>query len=197
MVDPANTDGPVVSANTLTPSPTPEIASEAEPKYLGTAIDQVFPPTTHISAIDNNDHEKDYSVEVAGFLLKVEEYVPRTLEHNGRAVFKFKEREAGGYWGTLVGSSQLRGSGSKEIYTVVSGPGGVCCTNYSIVNISSGRPKSIFHSEDFGGFRDPMEIFDAEGDGIYELMQFDSCFRYFMDDCGSCSPEPRAYDMVK
>ncbi|HVF31270.1 MAG TPA: hypothetical protein VNA22_09885 [Pyrinomonadaceae bacterium] len=38
-----------------------------------------------------------------------------------------------------------------------------------------------------------MEIFDGDSDGVYELVQFDSCFRYFMEDCGSCSPEPRAY----
>ena len=38
-----------------------------------------------------------------------------------------------------------------------------------------------------------MEIFDADGDGVYELAQFDSCLRYFLEDCGSCSPEPRAY----
>ena len=38
-----------------------------------------------------------------------------------------------------------------------------------------------------------MEIFDADNDGIYELVQFDSCLRYFRDDCGSCSPEPRVY----
>ncbi|HEV7644422.1 MAG TPA: hypothetical protein VGO50_10805 [Pyrinomonadaceae bacterium] len=37
-----------------------------------------------------------------------------------------------------------------------------------------------------------MEIFDADNDGIYELVQWDSAFRYFMDDCGSCSPTPRA-----
>lgn len=192
-VENAITDMPVALANTITPSPTPETALEAESKYLGTGIDQAFPSIAHISAIDDNGREKESSFEVAGYLVKVEDYVPRTLELDGRAVFKFKDREAGGYWGTLVGSSQLRGSGSSEIYTVVSGPGGVCCTNYSIVDISSERPKSIFHSEDFGGFREPMEIFDAEGDGIYELMQFDSCFRYFMDDCGSCSPAPRAY----
>jgi hypothetical protein len=51
----------------------------------------------------------------------------------------------------------------------------------------------IFHSEDFGDFRRPMEVFDADNDGIYELVQFDSCLRYFRDDCGSCSPEPRVY----
>ena len=27
------------------------------------------------------------------------------------------------------------------------------------------------------------EIFDEDGDGVYELVQFDSCLRYFKDDC--------------
>ena len=173
-------------------SPTPEVA-EAEPRYEGVTIDQIFPITGGVSAIDDDGRERTASFEVDGYVVKIEDYVPLRLEHDGKTVFKFKQRESDGYWATLVGRSHLLGPDSKQIFTVVSGPGGVCCTNYSIIDISTSIPREIYHSEDFGGFRDPMEVFDADGDGIYELVQFDSCFRYFRDDCGSCSPEPRAY----
>jgi hypothetical protein len=142
---------------------------------------------------DDDGTEKEAAFEAEGYVVKILHYVPRTLERNGQQVFKFKKREDGGYWATLIGSSRLLGPNSSQIFTAVSGPGGVCCTNYSIIDISSSDPRQIYHSEDFGDFRNPMEVFDADGDGIYELVQFDSCFRYFMDDCGSCSPQPRAY----
>ncbi|HMO79973.1 MAG TPA: hypothetical protein PKD24_04210 [Pyrinomonadaceae bacterium] len=183
----------VISAAKTLPTPVPETTLDSESEYKGVTIDQIFPITEQISAIDDDGRESYAKLEAGGHVLKIEDYVPRTLERNAEVIFKFKQREPGGYWATLAGTSHLLGPGSTQIYAVVSGPFGVCCTNYSIVDVSSGRPKSIFHSEDFGGFRNPMEIFDADGDGIYELVQFDSCFRYFMDDCGSCSPEPRAY----
>jgi hypothetical protein len=183
----------VISAAKTLSTPVPETASDAESEYKGVTIDQIFPITAQISAIDDDGLERNADLEARGYILKIKDYVPHILERNAEVIFKFKQRERGGYWATLTGTSQLLGPTSTQIYAVVSGPGGVCCTNYSIVDVSSDRPRSIYHSEDFGSFRDAMEIFDAEGDGIYELMQFDSCFRYFMDDCGSCSPEPRAY----
>ncbi len=186
-------DPDVISSTETVPTPVPEPTTNAESEYEGVAIDQMFPITAQISAIDEEGHESNADMKVGRYVVKIKEYVPRTLEREGVGIFTFKRRENEGYWATLAGTSQLLGPTSTQIYTVVSGPGGVCCTNYSIVDVSSGRPRSIYHSEDFGGFRNPMEIFDADGDGIYELMQFDSCFRYFMDDCGSCSPEPRAY----
>lgn len=97
------------------------------------------------------------------------------------------------YWSSLVGESHLLGANSNQIYIVATGPGAVCCTNYWIVDTTSTDPHLIFRSEDFGDFRGPIEIADDNKDGIYELAQFDSCMRYFRDDCGSCSPEPRAY----
>lgn len=171
----------------------PETPSEPDKEYPGKTIDEIFPITSNITSIDDNGRESDMTVDVEGLKVNIVDYVPRTLSHDGKIVFKFKKREPGGYWGTVVGSSHLRGVETTEIYVGVSGPRGVCCTNYSITDISNGRPKNMYHSEDFGNFRNPMEIFDGDGDGVYELMQFDSCFRYFMDDCGSCSPEPRAY----
>lgn len=191
-----DSNAPIATVPALAnPSRTATIAQpdEPSPDYPGKTIDDIFPITAHYSAIDDDGREKEMAVDVAGFSEVVRNYVPVDLRKNGRIEFRFKKREVEGYWGTLVGLAHLRGPNQSEIYTVVSGPGGVCCTNYSIVDISSSKPRSIFHSEDFGSFRNPMEIFDAEGDGVYELVQFDSCFRYFMDDCGSCSPEPRAY----
>lgn len=174
-----------IVASEPTPIPTPE--------YPGKSIDQIFPPHQIISGLHDKEDEKIKSLEIEGFTLKVSEFVPLSLEKNGLPVYKYDKRQREGYWGLITGVSHLRGSGAKEIYSIVSGPGGVCCTNYSIVDISDNKPRTIFHSEDFGSFRDQMEVFDTDGDGVYELMQWDSCFRYFMDDCGSCSPEPRVY----
>lgn len=172
-------------------SNTPEQPEES--KYPGTYLDEKFPIVSHISAIDGNGAEDIAELNVADYSVTVTNYIPRSLIKNGKDVYTFKKREDDAYLGTAVGTSSLAGKSAKEIYVAVLGPGGVCCTNYSIIDVSSPTPRSIFHSEDFGSFRDPMEIFDAEGDGVYEIVQFDSCFRYFMDDCGSCSPEPRAY----
>ncbi len=178
------------------PSSTPE-----EAKYPGLTIDQVFPIKEHFSSIDDSGPEAEMSADAAGYTVKIKEYVPRALQKNKTIVFTFKpRREREGYWATLVGVSHLTGADRTEIYTVVSGPGGVCCTNYSIIAVSGEIPTTIYHSEDFGSFRGPMEIFDADQDGVYELVQFDACMRYFLDDCGSCSPEPRVhfkYDRIR
>lgn len=198
LADRTRNDEVVISANNASPYPfdgenAPESQSDLAEEYLGKTIDQVFPIASSITSIDGNGRESDVTIDVENLKVNIVNYVPQTLTHDGKIVFKFREREPEGYWGTVVGTSRLRGAERKEIYVSVSGPGGVCCTNYSITDISDSRPNNIYHSEDFGSFRNGMEIFDADGDGVYELMQFDSCFRYFMDDCGSCSPEPRAY----
>lgn len=186
-------DQPPVPVLTLDGNAQPaSVETEQQSEYPGISIDQRFPILSHYSLIDENGREVELVIPVDGYVVKVKDYVPRTLDRNGKPILNFKNRQKDGYWGTLLGVSNLLGSNSKQIYIAVSGPGGVCCTNYSIVDISSETPRTIFHSEDFGGFRDAMEVFDAENDGVYELVQFDSAFRYFMDDCGSCSPEPRA-----
>jgi hypothetical protein len=167
-----------------------EATPPSEPEYAGITIDQIFPITSHISAIDEDGVENERDLGAEGLTVRITRYVPVTLRRSGRSVLHFKRRSAG-FWETGVGVSHLLGRERTELYVVASGPGAVCCTNYSIVDISSEKPRSVFHSEDFGTFRNPMEIFDADKDGVYELVQFDSCMRYFMDDCGSCSPEPR------
>lgn len=183
---------PVPSLAKSDPSPTPEPSPTVESRYPGVLIDEVFPVGYHISSMEHKEAPPE-TFEIGEYIVRSKYYVPLSLEKEGRTVFKFPSREAGGYWATLAGVSQLRGKDSKEIYFTVSGPGGVCCTNYTIVDITSSKPRTIYHSEDFGRFRRPMEVFDADNDGIYELVQFDSCLRYFRDDCGSCSPEPRVY----
>lgn len=174
--------------------PEPAPIAEPSPKYPGVVISDVFPVLESSSLLDDNGAETHQTISIAGFNLLVEKYVPISLSKDGSPTFKFKRfREPNGYWSFAAGISHLRGVKGKEIYTEIGGPGGVCCTNYSIIDISETRPRTIFNSEDFGNFRNEMEIFDFDRDGIYELMQWDSCMRYFRDDCGSCSPETRVY----
>lgn len=172
------------------PSPTP---NNPEPPYDGKTIDQIFPIVSDKSSLnDGEDSKGRFLIPVLGFNVEINHFAPRSLMRGNRELLKFKPTyNDDEYWTNLVGTAQLLGSRSNQIYIVYNGPGGVCCTNYLIVDVDQGSPRQIFRSEDFGSFRDPMEIFDAEGDGIYELVQFDSCFRYFMDDCGACAPEPR------
>jgi len=119
---------------------------------------------------------------------------PFRLEKDGRNLLSFRTvNPRDRYWWLAIAEAKLLGDRSKQLYVISSGPGGPCCTNYWIVDISAAKPRLIFRSEEFGRFRDPMEIFDEDGDGIYELKQYDTCMRYFRNDCGSCSPEPAAY----
>ncbi len=161
--------------------------------YAGIAIDQVFPVIGHSEFENAEQGKKNVKVPVDDLVVSFQYFKPQSIEHDGRTIFHFLTKPGFGYWSTVVGTSHLLGSDSTEIYLNSIGPGAVCCTNYWITDISAKTPRSIFRSEDYGNFRDAMEIFDADGDGIYELVQFDSCMRYFRDDCGSCSPEPRAY----
>lgn len=163
-----------------------------ENAYPGISIDQQFPLIANHDFQETDLKEKIYFVNADDFQITVKNLAPKIISKNGKAVFKYKTIYPSDYHSNLVGVSQLLGRNSKEIYVVTNGPGAVCCTNYWIADVSKGKPRNIFRSEDFGGFRDAMEVFDADGDGVYELVQFDAAFRYFMDDCGSCSPEPRA-----
>ena len=163
-----------------------------ESEYEGKTIDQIFPPISYQNFTDEKLKGNLYSVNIDEFKVLSKDFTPQKIEYDGKAIFQYKTLYSKDYWANLVGISHLLGENSKQIYIEASGPGGVCCTNYWITDISGGKPKNIYRSEDFGSFRDPMEIFDADEDGIYEIVQFDSAFRYFMGDCGACSPEPRA-----
>lgn len=173
--------------------PTKASTPETEkPEYPGKAIDVVFPSTAH-HGFDKENRNKALHIEMDDFIVNFHNYNPKTITKNSNVIFNFRIANHDEYWSALAGKSKLLGTDSLEIYTATTGPGGVCCTNYWITDLSGQIPKNIFRSEDWGFFREWMEIFDEDGDGIYEIMQWDSCFRYFMDDCGSCSPEPRAY----
>lgn len=167
-------------------------SEETKTEYPGITIDEKFPVTENRIFTENKNDEKMHISSIDDYEIIFRTFTPKTINKNGKTIFKFKTLYNEGYWANLTGVAQLLGENSKQIYVTASGTGGVCCTNYWITDVSNGTPKDIFRSEDYGGFRNPMEIFDGDGDGIYELVQFDSAFRYFMDDCGSCSPEPRA-----
>ena len=171
------------------PTPSPALA----PEDLGVTIDQQFAILSDHGFSDENYKGKTFRVDALGMQVEVSNFAPKTIRKDSNVLFRFKTRHPNDYWSNLIGVSHLLGPNSNEIYAVSTGPGAVCCTNYWIMDVSSGKPRSIFRSEDFGNFREPMEIFDADRDGVYELVHFDSCFRYFMDDCGACAPEPRAY----
>lgn len=163
----------------------------AEPKYQGISIDEQFPVFEHFSRIDPTPADGDSTVALSGYTINFQKFAPRTIKKGLKTIFTFGNKFPR-YWGSVIGVSNLLGPTSKQIFVATSGPGGVCCTNYHITDVSGSRPRNIFRSEDFGRFRGTIEIFDGDGDGVYELVQLDSCFRYFMDDCGTCSPEPRA-----
>lgn len=163
-------------------------------EYPGRTIDQVFPITVENEFSRGSGERESYQLAEAGYDISAYGFTPVSISRNGRLLLRFSTRDPRtAYHSILVGSAKLLGKDTSQIYIVSMGPGAVCCTNYWIVDISEHRPRLIFRSEEFGYFREPMEIVDFDGDGIYELMQLDSCFRYFADGCGTCTPEPRAY----
>ncbi|MCW5960127.1 MAG: hypothetical protein KIS76_08180 [Pyrinomonadaceae bacterium] len=169
------------------PSPEPTLP------YPGKSIDQVFPILFERSRTNEEEIDSEkYSFKIDRYAIQFDQLTPISITTGTKMLSKFNARSKGEYSSTLAGKSKLLGANSNEIWVVATGPGAVCCTNYWIFDISNPNPRLIFRSEDYGMFRNPMEVFDADGDGRYELVQFDSAFRYFMDDCGSCSPEPRA-----
>jgi hypothetical protein len=184
------------TANLMADLSAPEsesVIESREPAYEGKTIDQIFPVVSDHDFMEEEFRGKRFEVNAAGYTLVIRDFRPHYIEKESKRLLRFSTLEKTGYWSSLVGVSSLLGRNSKQIYVAVTGPGAVCCTHYWIVDVTDTRPRTIYRSEDFGDFRDAMEIFDNEGDGVFELVQFDSCMRYFRDDCGSCSPEPRAY----
>jgi len=185
-------ESPEFRSATPSPTTTPELPTESRP-YDGKTIDEIFPLITGRDFTNQELKGKKFEVEAAQYTVVIDDFKPREIRAGKQTLMRLPTRKAGNYWSSLVGTANLVRPSSEQIYVVASGPGAVCCTNYWIVDVTGSKPHLIFRSEDFGDFRDPMEIFDGDGDGVYELVQFDSCMRYFRDDCGSCSPEPRAY----
>lgn len=177
-----------------------DVANDTEPsqqerEYPGKTIDMIFPPEPErVIEIGPDRTPADKAMAIAGYIVHTKGNMPLRLEKNGRTLLRLRtENDWDTYHSFFVAEAKLLGKSSKQLYIVALGPGAVCCTNYWIVDIAGRSPRIIFKSEEYGAFRDPMEIFDADGDGIYELVQYDSVFRYFAGDCGSCSPEPKAY----
>src|SRR5688572_14487402 len=152
------------------PSPTPA-TQQIEDKYPGVTIDQRFPIISEHSFGDKGTDKLKFDVSVLGLTIQVSGFAPKVLRRKSVKLLSFKTRQPPDYWSNLVGTSSLLGEASSEIYVVSTGPGAVCCTNYWVVDVSSKKPKLIFRSEDFGNFREPMEIFDHDDDGVFELVQ--------------------------
>ncbi|MEZ5422071.1 MAG: hypothetical protein R2682_03125 [Pyrinomonadaceae bacterium] len=196
-------------AATIAPSPNPSNAAEhtnhidgkdvseeepAQPEYREKTIDMVFPIKESNEVAFKEGEGRDLTFDIDGYTLRSKGLTPYRLEKHGKNLLGFSTNNPRDrYWWLAIAEAKLLGERSKQLYIISSGPGGPCCTNYWIVDISTPKPRLVFRSEEFGRFRDPMEIFDEDGDGIYELKQYDTCMRYFRDDCGSCSPEPSAY----
>ncbi len=176
-----------------TPTSAPDFFSQPLPDDPGTYIDEVFPPLTHHdSSMEEDNADTSFDFKYENYLLKIKKNVPQVLLKNGKRWFEYKaDRES--YRTNVIGISRLLGKAKKQLYFVNVGSGAVCCTNYWIVDISSARPKEIYRTEDYGGsLGDPIELFDADGDGVYEMVQAVYAFRYMLDECGTCSPQPRA-----
>ncbi len=171
--------------------------AETTPKheYPGKDIQAVFPPETKNTASWVNDtYERSRSFDISGYTITTRNFKPIYLKKNGRVRLKFQTKSSwSDYSAFFAADASLLGPNTKQIYVLSPNTAAVCCTNYWIIDITTNQPRVIFRSEDYGRFREGMEIFDADRDGIYELVQFDATFRYFAGDCGSCSPLPRAY----
>lgn len=168
-----------ISENTTSNSSNKNIISETpndDTTYPGKTIDEIFPFIAEHDFMEENFKGKTYSEKVDKFEITIKNFAPKMIIKDGKTIFNFKTLYPNEYHSNLIGVSHLLGKNSKQIYVVSGGPGGVCCTNYWITEVSGKTPRNIFRSEDFGSFRDAMEIFDADGDGIYELVQFDSAF---------------------
>lgn len=177
---------------TPTPAPTETPTPDPQSEYPGVTIDQIFPLVSYSSFNDKTGVDTTRLINALGYDLEIKGFAPIAIKKESRTLFRFKTLFSDEYHETVVGRSHLLGPQSNEIYVAAVGPGAVCCTNYWIVDVTSSKPRLIFQGEEHGRFRDAIEIFDQDGDGMYELAQSDSCFRYFMERCGTCSPEPKA-----
>lgn len=188
---PVSVDSQVVTS----PTPTPEPDPSPDETYPGVDISDEFPQLEYGSTLEPNRLETKRSgqhvVKVGRARLSFVDYTPTSVSIGNNSA-EIQTRHPGEYWGYAVGKGDFLGKGSEVVYIYIDGPGVVCCNQTILIDVSRPIPRVIFRSEDDGGFKWGTEIFDAEGDGVFELVKWDTSFRYFMDDCGSCSPEPKA-----
>lgn len=169
----------------------PETQPTPEEEYPGVQLSDKFPEIAVANASENPKQGK-HTLEIEDLLIEFDGYTPISISRsNGRRV-KMTTHHPGEYRGYGVGKAELLGKGKEAMYIEFGGISATCCSQVFLIDLSGREPKVVFGSEDYGRFKWGAEVFDAEGDGILEIAMFDSCFRYFMDDCGSCSPEPKA-----
>jgi hypothetical protein len=183
----------------LTPSPTPAEFSES---YPGVKLEYEFPVLFERPWDLETANSGITDIDVGEALVQFHGFRPVRINNDGRSIpIKTNEPDDSGYYHSNFGGvARLLGPKTKQIYVEAYGPAGSCCSNFWIVDLTGPVPGNVFRSEDYGEFREGMEIEDVDGDGIYELFMFDNCFRYFAGDCGSCSPQPRVafkYNVAK
>lgn len=175
-----------------------EQVGEPTSSYPGVTIDQKFGIIEYRHFLESDLMGRVSTFSAGGFEIEFKGFAPQQITRKGKTALRIKKRESE-YTSLTVGTASLTGDDSKQIF-ILTHTGAVCCSSFWLIDISNGKPSTIFQSEDYDYYRGGMEIFDANHDGIYELSLFDSSFRYILDDCGSCSPEPRAvfkYDKKK
>lgn len=170
-------------------SPTPEPSPEEA--YPGVELSGRFPAVASAGTTESLKDGK-HQINVGQFKIEFVRYTPVSITGTEGKSVRIETQHPGEYNGYAVGFAELRGKQEDTIYIEIGGPGAVCCSQILLFDVSGRYPKFAFTSEDYGRFKWGAEIFDSEGDGTLEIAMFDSCFRYFMDDCGSCSPQPRA-----
>lgn len=175
------------------PAATPDLASEPvrEKPYPGRDLHEVFPFMAEHTFGEDELVGKPYSVAVDDLKVNFKNFAPKSISRNQQTLLRFKPDSNTEYISNWVGKSHLLGLGSTEIY-VSAGNGGICCGEDWIADVTNGRARIIFHSDDWGRFYGSLEIFDAEGDGVYEIVDFDASFRYVAGLLGVSSPYPRA-----
>lgn len=177
-----------------TPMPTPDATADSahqEKAYPGRRIDEVFPLIAKHDFSESEFESKRYSVAVDQLRVNVQDFAPKSISRNSQTLMRFQTGPNTEYNSNWVGRSHLLGKRSTEIY-VFAANGGICCGEDWIVDITRGRPRVIFHSDDWGYFYGGLEVFDADGDGIYEIVDSDASFRYVANLLGVSSPQPRA-----
>jgi hypothetical protein len=188
--NPAN----VAQALTTRPAVAPEPAAEPTPKetpYPGRELDQVFPFIAEHTFGEDALVGKPYSVAVDDLQVNFQNFAPKSISRNRQTLLRFNPDRGTEYISNWVGKSHLLGERSKEIY-VSAGNGGICCGEDWVADVTNGRPRIIFHRDEWGYFYGSLEIFDADGDGVYEIEDTDASFRYIAGLLGASSPQPRA-----
>lgn len=171
--------------------------TEEIPEYPGVTIDEEFGIVEYRNLENRELYEKNHFLDIENLKIHFKDFTPLKIEKDNGITTRIKTKSK--YTSFAVGVSKLLGEDSKQLF-ILTHAGVVCCSSFWIIDIAGESPRIIFRSEDYEIYRNGLEIFDFENDGIYGITIFDAAFRYMLDDCGACSPEPRAvfkYDKKK